>query len=132
MSYSKSYRDNRHRDNSDTRGARDHDKRKRKSLDSSHKDSNHSYSQGDSNCSNESLKKSRTDKREVYAPLGKDWNPNNKLLDKKFVENILEKFCGTHIRVYDLRKYQLAFVRIILFFKKYSFTYLPYVRCIKA
>lgn len=42
--------------------------------------------------------------------IGKDWNPNNVLLDRSFVENVIEKFCGTYIRIYDLRKYQLAFV----------------------
>lgn len=42
--------------------------------------------------------------------IGKDWNPNNKLLDRTFVENTIQRFCGTYIRIYDLRKYQLAFV----------------------
>lgn len=46
----------------------------------------------------------------IEGCLGKDWNPNNKLLDRTFVENIIERFCGTYIRIYDLRKYQLAFV----------------------
>lgn len=41
---------------------------------------------------------------------GKDWNPNNHLLDRPFVESVIERFCGTYIRIYDLRKYQLAFV----------------------
>lgn len=42
--------------------------------------------------------------------IAKDWNPNNKLLDRSFVESVIERFCGTYIRIYDLRKYQLAFV----------------------
>lgn len=42
--------------------------------------------------------------------LGKDYNPNNRLLDRTFVESTIGKFCGTHICIYDLRKYQLAFV----------------------
>lgn len=42
--------------------------------------------------------------------IGKDWNPNNKLLNRSFVESVIQKFCGTYIRIYDLRKYQLAFV----------------------
>lgn len=41
---------------------------------------------------------------------GKDWNPNNQLLDRTFVESVIKRFCGTYIRIYDLRKYQLAFV----------------------
>lgn len=48
--------------------------------------------------------------KESEATLGKDWNPNNVLLDRTFVESIIEKFCGASVRIYDLRKYQLAFV----------------------
>lgn len=47
---------------------------------------------------------------QLQKTLGKDYNPNNCLLNRTFVEEILGKFCGTTIKIYDLRKYQLAFV----------------------
>lgn len=40
----------------------------------------------------------------------KDYNPNNYLLPKWYVEGLLKKVFGTDIQIYDLRKYQLAFV----------------------
>lgn len=43
-----------------------------------------------------------------YEYFGKDYNPNNRLLDRTFVEETIGRFCGTNIRIYDLRKYQLG------------------------
>lgn len=57
---------------------------------------------------------------QLEKTLGKDYNPNNRLLEKSFVENVIGKFCGTEIKIYDLRKYQLAFVHKSVKFRDIS------------
>jgi len=81
-----------------------HDNRRK-----SHKHDGHEHSKN-RHQSNSSEEDERVDQDLPDGCLGKDWNPNNVLLDRTFVESVIEKYCGTYIRVYDLRKYQLAFV----------------------
>lgn len=64
----------------------------------------------------ENVKKSKLDEVVVNTEnvhkdiVHKDYNPNNRLLPKWFIEGLLKKVFGTDIEIYDLRKYQLAFV----------------------
>lgn len=74
-----------------------------------------SYLQNDLNEERNKRLKSSDDKDKSLnstseEEVQKDYNPNNKLLPKWYVEGLLKKVFGTDIQIYDLRKYQLAFV----------------------
>jgi len=40
----------------------------------------------------------------------KEYNPNNQLLTRKVVEDILKKVCKADIRIFDIKRFQLAFI----------------------
>ncbi len=42
--------------------------------------------------------------------LRKEYNPNNQLLTRKVIEDILKQVCGIKISVFDIKRYQLAFI----------------------
>lgn len=76
---------------------------------SSHRNSSNRFS-SNRNSENTSKKSRQNENTTSTYETYKDYNPNNHLLPRWFVEGLLKKVFGTDIQIYDLRKYQLAFV----------------------